>query len=385
MGGKTTNRERGRGKRKRAGVSRADMKRAAWVVLVTMALFVGVVSALVWEALRYPGRHLDGPAHEARVTVDRGMTMSDIARRLADKGLIDRPSWFRFYANERGLAQKIRAGQYTLSSTMSPRELLDRLVAGVPVEEVSVTIPEGKNLTQVAELLDQAGVCNQVEALRLMREPSFARQLGLPGITLEGYLFPDTYRFRPGTAAAKVLTQLVHHALDVQAGLIKTHATGAARLKRDYGFGDREIVLMPSLVEKETAQPAERPRIAGVFLNRLRLPTFVPHRLETDPTIVYGCTVPLKKSAACKKFEGRIRRIHLTDVDNPYNTYTHEGLPPGPICNPGRAALEAVLAPDQTPYLYFVSKNDGTHYFSKTRAEHEAAVNKYQRGVPSTP
>ena len=131
---------------------------------------------------------------------------------------------------------------------------------------------------------------------------------------------------------------------------------------------------MASLVEKETAQPAERPRIAGVFLNRLKLPTFVPHRLETDPTIVYGCTVPVKKSAACKKFEGRIRKMHLTDEDNPYNTYTHEGLPPGPISNPGRAALEAVLKPDATPYLYFVSKNDGTHYFSKTRAEHEAAV-----------
>ena len=105
----------------------------------------------------------------------------------------------------------------------------------------------------------------------------------------------------------------------------------------------------------------------------------MPHLLQTDPTIVYGCTVPIEKSAACQKFEGRIRRIHLDDKDNPYSTYAHEGLPPGPISNPGRDALVAAIKPDTTPYLYFVSKNDGTHYFSKTVAEHEAAVTKYQR------
>ncbi|HEX8952561.1 MAG TPA: endolytic transglycosylase MltG [Polyangia bacterium] len=362
-------------------MSVADQMKAAKIVALTVLLLVAVGGGLAWRALTYPDSHASGPAHEAKLTVEKGMTLGEISKRLADRRLIDHPSWFRFYANERGLAQKIRAGQYTLSSQMSPRELLDRLVEGVPVEEVAVTIPEGKNMVQVAEILDAAGVCHGDEAARLMRDPAFARSLGVPAAnaTLEGYLYPDTYRFRAGTSAAKVLAQLVKHGQEVLAALDKQHPDGVAMLKSKYGFGDREIVLMASLVEKETAQPAERPRIAGVFLNRLRLPTFVPHRLETDPTIVYGCTVPAKKSAACKKFEGRIRKMHLTDVDNPYNTYTHEGLPPGPISNPGRAALEAVLAPDATPYLYFVSKNDGTHYFSKTRAEHEAAVNKYQR------
>jgi UPF0755 protein len=354
--------------------------KAAKVVALTVLLFLAVVSGLAWQAISYPGSHPGGPAREAKITIDKGMTLGEIAKRLRDKGLIDHPRWFRFYANERGLAQKMRAGQYTLSSKMSPKELLDRLVEGVPVEEVAVTIPEGKNMLQVAELLEAAGVTSQDEALRLMRDAAFVRSVGVPNATLEGYLYPDTYRFRSGSPAAKVLGQMVKHGEEVLAALDKQHPDGVAMLKKLYGFSDREIVLMASLVEKETAQPAERPRIAGVFLNRLRLPTFVPHRLETDPTIVYGCTVPTKKSAACKKFEGRIRKIHLTDADNPYNTYTHEGLPPGPISNPGRAALEAVLQPDATPYLYFVSKNDGTHYFSKTRAEHEAAVNKYQRG-----
>jgi peptidoglycan lytic transglycosylase G len=361
-----------------------EQKTAAKVVTVTVLVFVALVGGLAYQAIRYPDARPSGPQREAKLTVEKGMSLDAIARRLAAEGLIDHPSWFRFYANERGLAQKIRAGQYTLSSKMSPKELLDRLVEGVPIEEVAVTLPEGKNMLQVAELLEAAGVTSQDEAVKLMRDPAFVRSLGVPNATLEGYLYPDTYRFRARSPADKVLTAMVKHGHDVLEAAKKQHADGVAMLKKQYGFGDREIVLMASLVEKETAQPAERPRIAGVFLNRLRLPTFVPHRLETDPTIVYGCTVPTKKSAACKKFEGRIRKMHLTDVDNPYNTYTHEGLPPGPICNPGGKALEAVLAPDATPYLYFVSKNDGTHYFSKTRAEHEAAVNKYQRSKPAS-
>jgi UPF0755 protein len=158
------------------------------------------------------------------------------------------------------------------------------------------------------------------------------------------------------------------------------HGKGVQDLRKTLSFDDAQIVTLASIVEKETGQPQERPRIAQVFLNRMRFPTFKPRLLQTDPTIVYGCTVALPRSTACLKWDGRIRTIQLTDRENPYNTYTHEGLPPGPIANPGRAALEAVMAPDHTPYLYFVSKNDGTHYFSKTVAEHVAAVVKYQRG-----
>jgi UPF0755 protein len=201
----------------------------------------------------------------------------------------------------------------------------------------------------------------------------------VPGPTIEGYLFPDTYRFRPGTEAKRVLTHLVRQSQRVIAELVKTHKAQVDKLREQFKFDEHQIVVMASMVEKETAAEEERPRIAGVFYNRMRLATFVPHLLQTDPTIVYGCTVPVEKSDACKKYEGRIRRIQLEDKNNPYNTYTHEGMPPGPISNPGRAALEAAIAPDATPFLYFVSKNDGTHHFSTTRAEHEKAVTKYQR------
>jgi UPF0755 protein len=358
------------------------MKRAAKIVSSTMLLFLVAAGVIVWMALRYPDVPAGG-AREAKVTVEKGNGLGEISKRLAQAGVIVRPSWFRFYASERGLAQKIKAGQYALSSAMSPKQILDKLVEGPPVEEKAVTLPEGKNLLEVAERLEEAGVCSKDEAVKAARDPKLAKELGVPGQTLEGWLFPDTYRFRPGTPAPQVMKQLVKHAQQVYAEVKAAHKAGFDGLAKTYKFGDREVVLMASLVEKETAQPDERPRIAGVFLNRLRLPTFVPHLLQTDPTIVYGCTVPVKKSAACQKFQGRIRKIHLEDKDNPYNTYTHEGLPPGPIANPGRAAMEAVLAPDATPYLYFVSKNDGTHHFSKTRAEHEAAVDKYQRNAGS--
>ena len=370
------------------------MKSAAAIVATTVLFFLGAVGALAYQAVHYPETprvvvalpaSMQQPP-EVRIVVEKGTPLNEIARRLFARDLIDHPSWFRFYANERGLSQKIKAGQYTFRSSMSPREILDRLVEGVPIEEAIVTIPEGKNLVQVAELFEEAGITSKDDMLKLSRDPAFVRQLGATvvgggagGVTLEGALFPDTYRFRPGTPANKVLATLVKHARQVFDQTISEHHKGAEMLNRLYRFGEREILIMASLVEKETARPEERSRIAGIFLNRLRLPTFVPHRLETDPTIVYGCSVPLEKSGACKKFEGRIRRIHLEDKENPYNTYTHEGLPPGPICNPGKKSLEAVLQPDETAYLYFVSRNDGTHYFSKTRSEHEAAVQKYQR------
>jgi UPF0755 protein len=360
-------------------MSAQTRKKAGLIVGTTLLVGLAVVGMLIWQALRYPHRAAGVKTTEAKLVVSPGMNLTRISERLGDAGVIRRPSWFRIYARERGVAEKMRAGQYSFDASMTPSQIIDKLVAGVPVEEVSVTIPEGKNILQIAELLEQAGVCDRAEAEAAARDTTLVGKLGLTGPTLEGYLFPDTYRFRPGTSASKALTAMVKHHGEVYAQVKAAHSVGFAALQKNYKFSDREIVLMASLVEKETAQPDERPRIAGVFLNRLRLPTFVPHLLQTDPTIVYGCTVPDKKSAACQKFEGRIRKIHLEDKDNLFNTYTHAGLPPGPICNPGRAALEAVLAPDNTPYLYFVSRNDGTHQFSKTRAEHEAAVTKYQR------
>ncbi len=359
---------------------------AALIVILVVGSFLGTVGYYAWQALRYPDR--PGPLHgpsNVKVVIAKGMSLPEVSRMLGERGLVHHPEWFRFYANERGVAQKIRAGAYMLSANQTPRQILDVLLSGAREPEVPVTIPEGKNMLDVARLLEEAGICTTSEAERLMRDANYALSLGVTGNSLEGYLYPDTYRFPPGVPCTRVLPALVKRTQRVLGELKAQYFEGLRILNRQYHFGDREIIIMASLIEKETARAQERPRIAGVFLNRLHLATFKPHRLETDPTIIYGCTVPTQRSAACQEWNGRIRRIHLDDVDNPYNTYTHEGLPPGPICNPGRAAFAAVLNPDSTPYLYFVSRNDGTHQFSATFAEHQAAVNKYQRAKPAAP
>ena len=361
-------------------MSWVDQWRAALVVGFVFTFAAGLAAGVGYTAWHYPDRpRRPGDTQPVNFTVTRGMTPAIIARALAERGVLDHPQWFGFYATERGDASRVRAGRYHFSAGMTPRQVMDALIAGVADEEVDVTIPEGKNLREVAAILEEAGVCPAADLVAAARDATVLRQLGLSAESAEGWLYPDKYRFRPGTSATKVVLRLGGAARLKLAELKDLHRAGLAALRKGYDFDDQQIVLMASLVEKETARPEERPLIAGVFLNRLRLPTFKPHLLQTDPTIVYGCTVPESRSAACRKWDGRIHRIHLDDVDNPYNTYTHEGLPPGPICSPGRAALEAVLAPDTTTYLFFVSRNDGTHQFSRTRAEHEAAVDRYQR------
>jgi UPF0755 protein len=356
------------------------MKRAFVVFLVTGALGLAALGFIAHTAWRYG----DTPGGVARgnveVEIPKGATAGDVADRLAAAGLIGRPAVFRLYAGQRGVAGRFKAGRYVIAAPATPRQILEVLVKGAADELVAVTIPEGRNLIEIAEILDTARVAAKDEVISRATDPSFAASLGLPGPTLEGYLFPDTYRLRPHTPAARALIPMVRRHRQVYDELRAGHGSGILDLQKGLGFDDNRIVTLASIVEKETGRPEERPRIAQVFINRLRSPAFVPKLLQTDPTIIYGCTVAVPRSAACLKWDGRIRRLQLEDRDNRYNTYTHEGLPPGPIANPGRAALEAVMAPDHTPYLYFVSRNDGTHFFSRTVAEHNAAVVKYQRG-----
>jgi UPF0755 protein len=358
------------------------MKRALIVFAITSVL--GLVAAVY--VARTAWRYGDRPGGTARgpviVEIPNGAGAGEVAERLAKAGVIGNPAIFRLYAGQRGVAGRFKAGRYEISAPASPRQILDTLVKGAADELVSIVIPEGKNLVDVAEILDAAGIAGKAAVILKATDPAFAAELGLPGTTLEGYLFPDTYRLRPHTPPARALIPMVRRHRQVFGELRAAYAKTAAELRRTLGFDDHKIVILASIVEKETGRAEERPRIAQVFINRLRMPSFVPKLLQTDPTIIYGCTVATPRSSACLKWDGRIHRIQLDDHENPYNTYAHEGLPPGPISNPGRAALEAVMSPDHTPYLYFVAKNDGTgsHYFSKTVAEHNAAVVKYQRG-----
>ncbi len=362
----------------------APMRRALAVFLLTTLVGLGAVGWLARAAWTYPDRTGGTARGPVDVEIPRGAGAQNVAETLAAAGLLEQPTIFRLYAAQRGVAARFKAGRYHLQAPVTPRQLVDLMVKGAADDLVAVTIPEGKNVIEIAEIFDAAGVTPKAEFIAKAADATFVRGLELPGPTIEGYLFPDTYRLRPHSSAERVLVPLVRRHRQVYEELRATHAASLAHLRQALGFDDARVVTLASIVEKETGRPEERPRVAQLFLNRLLKPSFQPKRLQTDPTIIYGCTAAPtflgKISAACQQWDGRIRRIQLDDVDNPFNTYTHEGLPPGPIANPGRAALTAVMKPDGSPYLYFVARNDGLHQFSTTLAEHEAAVVKYQRG-----
>ncbi len=353
-------------------------KIALLVTAVTFALVLFVGWKVYSIFARYPHRALSSEDTVVELDIKRGASFTGIVRLLAQKKLIENPLYFRLYTLFTRGDVSIQSGHYRLKRNDTPAQLLEKLLKGPLINMFQVTIPEGKHLLQVAEILEQAGVGTKKELLAAMYDKAFLQELRIPAENMEGYLFPETYKFRRGTRVKTVLRTMVNQYRKVWASLRTTYPSLFRRLKARHGFTSHKILIMASLVEKETGVKRERPLIAGVFLNRLEFPTFKPKLLQTDPTIIYGCTVPKHKSPACQKFTGRIRRIHLRDKENPYNTYVIKGLTPGPICSPGRAALKAVLKPTISKYLYFVAKTPGgEHYFSKTVAEHEAAVRKY--------
>lgn len=362
-------------------MSKRSFRIAVIVVICSLVIVGGVVAYIVKEALEYPDKRHGGVGQEVVVEIRRGMSFPMIADLLSHKDVIDRPRWFRLYAMHRGVTTKVRTGRYLLRDDMTPEEVLDTLLAGVKDVTVRVTIPEGLNMLEVFQLLEDKGIANASELETLARDPAFRARYGIEGDTVDGYLFPETYQFIAPTPPAKVLDTMIKQFQTVWDRVRRRNSRGIDKLRRKLSWTDRDILIMASIVEKEAVVATERSRIAQVFINRLQDPKFKPHRLDTDPTIRYGCTVPVKKSAACREWDPskRLYRAQLNDKDNPYNTYQHEGLPPGPICNPGEAALAATVNPDGSKFYYFVSRNTGTHVFSRTRKEHEKAVRKYQK------
>jgi UPF0755 protein len=356
--------------------------RRALVTVVGSLVILGAVGAFAArEVLSYPDRKHEGSGQLITVEIARGTNLPAVASTLASAKLIERPTWFRLYTMNRGLANKVKPGRYALRDDLTPREVLDTLVKGVPEVQVQVTLPEGKNLLEVCALIGAAGVADAAELEKLARDPAWLKEQGIAGDTADGYLFPDTYEFKVPTPPKMVLERLVRRHREVFDELSKQYAKPLGRLKKDLAWEDRQVVIMASIVEKETGAPEERPRVASVFYNRLLLPSFKSHRLETDPTIRYGCTIPVQKSAACREWNpaGRLFRKQLDDEDNLYNTYQHAGLPPGPISNPGRASMAAAMDPEKSDFLYFVAKDERHHVFSKTYEEHTRWVEKYQK------
>ena len=292
------------------------------------------------------------------IVLKEGMTLKEVADELERTGIISHGSLFMMWARLLGYSRQIKAGEYRLNSNMPPIKILKDLTRGAIITH-SITIPEGFTKEQIAELLAIKGLADKKEFLSLTDDPEVSKKYGVGGSGLEGFLYPDTYQFGRGLFAESIIHVMVKRFWEVMRPFkVRVSETGMTM---------EEVVTLASIVEKETGRPEERSLIASVFLNRLKHGM----RLESDPTVIYGMT----------NFNGNLTRKDLS-TPTPYNTYVILGLPPGPVANPGLESIKAVLYPAETDYLYFVSKNDGSHYFSKTLSEHNKAVNRYQKKMP---
>jgi UPF0755 protein len=333
------------------------MKRLAIVIVLLVIAALAAGTAVMLDLLAYAAAPARETAESQVVAVSPGEPFSAIADRLFDRELIVMPQKFRRYARLRGFDKQVKAGEYELSAAMAPRQILSTLVEG-KVRLRRLTIPEGYDLVQIAAAAVAAGLGSEEEFLAKAYDEALARKMGIEAESFEGYLFPETYFFPRNLTSEQMIAAMVERFRSVFSPQWRRRA-------EQIGLSVHEIVTLASIIEKETGAAEERPLIASVFHNRLAKGM----RLESDPTVIYGI----------ESFDGNLTRKHLR-TPTAYNTYRIRGLPPGPIASPGRASLEAALFPAQSPYLYFVSKKDGTHHFSATFREHRAAVRKYQLG-----
>lgn len=304
-----------------------------------------------------------GPESETFVEIHPGSTTNQIAHVLSDAGIVRSPLAFKLarWFNTTPQA-KLKAGEYKFDHPATPAEVFERIAHG-DVYTVTVTIPEGSNVFEIAAILERAGFTTRAEFLDVARkDTSWIADLDPQAKTLEGYLFPDTYKFARKATAQQIAAQMVRRFRTVTAPL------GLAQSSETV----HRVVTVASLVEKETAVDSDRPLVASVFENRLakNMP------LMTDPSIIYGLEV-------AGIWRGTIYASDLKR-DTPYNTYMHTGLPPGPVANPGLHSLRAALNPAQSKYLYFVASGadaQGGSHFSATLSEHNHAVQDYRRAV----
>ncbi len=350
-----------------------------WLLALLGAVSLALLLALGWLVMLYPDRTGPGDGEVRALELEAGTSVEAVAGLLGQRGLIEDVSTFALYARVRGAGERLRVGRLLVREGMTPRQLLARVAEGFGSVQLRVVFPEGFTRHEIAERLGLWGVCDGDAWLRLTELPGVLRALGVEASTAEGWIFPDTYMLMSDSPPRAVLRRMVRVARRRFDGAFERHAAGLARLEADLGWGRQDVITLASIVEAEAAVAAELPVIAGVFLNRLSDPEFRPKRLQADPTVSYGCRLQ-PSLPSCAGFDGRrITRAMLAGADNPYNTYRHEGLPPGPVGNPGLAAVEAVLAPAEHDYLYFVARGGGRHAFSATLEEHNRAVERYLR------
>ncbi len=334
-------------------------KRRGPIFWLIVAALTSTFAVLVWGGVRSLTVPV-GPGRPQIISVERGESVSEVAMTLRDRGLVRNANTMVIAAYLTGKWRGIQAGRHELDSSMSALDMLDALCWGSRTAWRWITIPEGYNLEQIASKLQEERVGSRQQLLAAAQAPSrFEVDFPLPQDSLEGYLFPDTYRVDSGETEEDIIAQMLRRFDEV------VWKNLFEEQREHDGRTLREIVILASLVEWEAQHDAERPTIAGVLLNRLKR----GQKLECDATVQYALG------------ENRKSRLAYDDlsVNSEYNTYLHVGLPPGPICNPGESSIRAAMSPARVPYLYYVARPDGSHIFSTTFSQHLAAIARVRR------
>lgn len=336
------------------------MKRlVGWTAII---LVLAVIAAGGWTYLTLERPYKGYEGAEQYVEIPTGTGTLSMGKRLADAGVIRSAHLFRSAVWMRGAGRRLQAGEYRFDRPMTPTEVVDKIARG-DVYVRAITFREGLHIREMAALFESAGFGTAAEFIAAAKNAQLVTDIDPVARDLEGYLFPDTYTLQRRTTAEQLVDRMVQRFRKTLTPELQNQA--AAR-----GLSVRELVTLASLVEKETGKPEERPIVAGVYTNRLR----IKMGLQCDPTVIYALILS-------GRYDGNIRRDDL-QIDSPYNTYRYSGLPPGPIAAPGEASLTAAANPADVPYLYFVSRNDGSHVFATTLEEHNRNVNEFQRRRP---
>jgi UPF0755 protein len=327
--------------------------------LFTIAIFAVLLGVgggwFFWRAMRTPFKGYTEA--KQRVEVRRGQNTQTILRTLQREGIL-RDEWIPLvYMKLLRRSDSLKAGVYEFDKALAPVDVIEKLVAGDVILK-SITIREGLDRFAIAKIFADAGLGTIEQWKEATDQPDLVRDIAPEADSLEGYLFPDTYKFDPGTPPSAIAKAMVANFRSHWGNEIALIATG---------LNPHQTVTLASIVETEARLPQERPVVASVYINRVRKRML----LGADPTVIYA----LKLAG---RWDGNIRKPDL-QIESPYNTYRTPGLPPGPIANPGLASLRAAAAPATTPYLYFVARNDGSHVFATNNAEHNQNVEKYQR------
>lgn len=313
------------------------------ILLVAIKIYY---SAYIW---RYQGPDI-------LFNIKPSESFSSINSRLSKEKIITSARLFHRLSQYKGVMTKFKSGTYKIRNNSNLMDVFDILINGKSLANY-FTVPEGKNMYEIGRMLEAQSITSYDDFIELCKNQEFVTSLGIKSDTLEGYLYPNTYDFSPNITASYVLKTMV-----------KEFKKRTANVNFKYGnLTKEEIITLASMVEKETGDKSERPLIAGVFHNRLK----IKMRLQSDPTTIYGFF---------ENYKGNITRKDLLTPSD-YNTYTLKALPKGPIANPGLASINAVLEPAQHNYLFFVSQNDGTHIFSESYGAHQNAVNKWQKNA----